>query len=76
MIQYNALVVNYENSLQLRLYDFPIVSERSSLNKTSFDVVENEIDNSFSSFDDKFHFEGHSAYVSLNRSKNIIFRTI
>lgn len=73
MIQYNALVVNYENSLQLRLYDFPIVSDKSPLKKDSFEVVENEIDSSISSYDDKYHFEGHSAYVSLNRSKNNIF---
>lgn len=73
MIQYNALVVNYENSLQLRLYDFPIVSNKSPLKKDSFEVVENEIDESFSSVDDKYHFDGHSAYVSLNRSKNNIF---
>lgn len=70
MIQYNALVVNYENSLQLRLYDFPITSEREN---SDFENTENEIDKAFSNFDDKYHFEGHSAYVSVNRSKNMIF---
>ena len=39
----------------------------------SFEKTENEIDTAFSVVDEKYHFEGHSAYVSLNRSKNKIF---
>lgn len=84
---YNTLFVKYENSYQLRLYNFPVKSmvdneldkydvfgfESSGNKDNKFDVVENEVDKSFSAFDEKYHFEGRSAYVSVNRSKNKIF---
>lgn len=72
---YNTLLVKYQNSWQLRSYQFPIRSdEKESLPvKDQFEIVEDEIDNAFSQNDDKYHFEGHSAYVSVNRSKNKIF---
>ena len=84
---YNTLFVKYENSYQLRVYNFPVKSqienELDSFDvfpvsdkldtKNSFEFVENEIDKSFSVFDEKYHFEGRSAYVSVNRSKNKIF---
>lgn len=73
---YNSLLIKYEKSYQLRLYEFDInTSDDVVENKKfiKFDEVENEIDNAFSKIDDKYHFEGHSAYVSLNRSKNKIF---
>lgn len=73
---YNSLLIKYEKSYQLRLYEFDInTSDDIIENKKfiSFDEVENEIDNAFAKTDDKYHFEGHSAYVSLNRSKNKIF---
>lgn len=73
---YNSLLIKYEKSYQLRLYEFDInTSDDVVENKKfiKFDEVENEIDNAFSKVDEKYHFEGHSAYVSLNRSKNKIF---
>lgn len=73
---YNSLLIKYEKSYQLRLYEFDInTSDDVIENKKfiKFDEVENEIDNAFSKVDEKYHFEGHSAYVSLNRSKNKIF---
>ena len=76
---YNTLLVKYENSWQLRSYQFPIRSEQKQEENSSFCIdtnfenVENEIDKAFSNNDDKYHFEGHSAYVSVNRSKNKIF---
>lgn len=72
---YNTLLVKYENSWQLRSYQFPIKSDsENELDKSDvFENVENEIDKSFSTFEDKYHFDGHSAYVSVNRSKNKIF---
>lgn len=73
---YNTLLVKYENSWQLRTYQFPIRSEEKSNEipyKDQFEQVENEIDKAFSQNDDKYHFEGRSAYVSVNRSKNKIF---
>lgn len=73
---YNSLLIKYEKSYQLRLYEFDInTSDDVIENKKfiSFDEVENEIDNAFAKTDEKYHFEGHSAYVSLNRSKNKIF---
>lgn len=80
---YNTLLVKYENSWQLRSYQFPIKSDLDNEldkydvfennNSDSFDKVEKEIDLSFSEIDDNYHFEGHSAYVSVNRSKNKIF---
>ena len=76
---YNTLLVKYQNSWQLRSYQFPIRSEQiqeensSFCIDTNFENVENEIDKAFSKNDDKYHFEGHSAYVSVNRSKNKIF---
>ena len=69
---YNTLLVKYANSWQLRSYQFPIRSEQEK-EKESFDSVENEIDKAFSETDDLYHFEGRSAYVSVNRSKNKIF---
>ena len=69
---YNTLLVKYENSWQLRSYQFPIRSDQEK-EKDSFESVENEIDKAFSETDDIYHFEGRSAYVSVNRSKNKIF---
>ena len=73
---YNTLLVKYQNSWQLRTYQFPIRSEEKEKEiplKDQFEQVENEIDRAFSQNDDKYHFEGRSAYVSVNRSKNKIF---
>ena len=74
---YNTLLVKYQNSWQLRTYQFPIRSEQVQEDKfvsdNDFENVENEIDNAFSQNDEKYHFEGHSAYVSVNRSKNKIY---
>lgn len=77
---YNTLLVKYQNSWQLRSYQFPIKTELIESNKTdsfenvgTFDETEKEIDKAFSSFDSEYHFEGRSAYVSVNRSKNKIF---
>lgn len=76
---YNTLLVKYQNSWQLRSYQFPIRSEQKQEENSSFcsdpdfENVENEIDQAFSKNDDKYHFEGHSAYVSVNRSKNKIY---
>lgn len=84
---YNRLLFKYKNSFQLRLYEFNIKSsleneldkydvlEDNKKNKkdNSFDSVENEIDQAFSQFDDKYNINGRSAYVSINRSKNKIF---
>ena len=84
-MSYNSLFVNYENSFQLRTYQFTVKSDfqneldkydvftEKEKNDNSFDVVENEIDSAFAQFDDKYHFDDHSAYVSINRSKNKIF---
>lgn len=75
---YNTLLVKYENSWQLRSYQFPIKSDsEKELDKSfavgDFENTENEIDNTFNDIGDKYHFEGHSAYVSVNRSKNKIY---
>ena len=80
---YNTLLVKYENSWQLRSYQFPIKSDLDNeldkydvfeSNKSdSFEKTEKEIDLAFTEVDTKYHFEGHSAYVSVNRSKNKIF---
>ena len=78
---YNTLLVKYKNSWQLRSYQFPIKSDVSNeLDKSdlfevkdNFEKTENEIDQAFSEVDSEYHFEGHSAYVSVNRSKNKIF---
>ena len=71
---YNTLLVKYENSWQLRSYQFPIRSQDKELPfKDEFTHTEDEIDNAFSEYDEKYHFEGHSAYVSVNRSKNKIY---
>ena len=75
---YNSLLIKYEKSYQLRLYEFDInTSDDVIENKKfiSFDEIENEIDNAFAKTDDKYHLDGHSAYVSVNRSKNKIFHT-
>ena len=68
---YNTLLVKYKNSWQLRTYDFPVKCEDEKNSK--FEKVENEIDKAFSVLDSEYHFEGRSAYVSINRSKNKIF---
>lgn len=78
---YNTLLVKYKNSWQLRSYQFPIKSDvANELDKydvfevkDSFEKTENEIDKAFGEVDSDYHFEGHSAYVSVNRSKNKIF---
>lgn len=86
-MNYNTVLVKYENSYQLRTYQFTIKSDsdneadcydvfgenNDSRNNSNFESVENEIDLAFSEVDSKYHFEGHSAYVSVNRSKNKIF---
>ena len=78
-MNYNTLLVKYKNSWQLRSYQFTIKSEshnladREEVGSNNFDNIENEIDKAFSDIDEKYHFEGHSAYVSVNRSKNKIF---
>lgn len=69
---YNVVLFKYENSYQLRSYQFGI-HEKNKSEKTTFDDLEDEIDNEFSKVDDKYHLDGHSAYVSVNRSKNKIF---
>lgn len=74
---YNVVLFKYKNSLQLRIYQFPI-SELKREEKESFadsyDVAEKEIDNSFiPDPDNKYVFEGRSHYVSVNHSKNKIF---
>lgn len=80
---YNTLLVKYKNSWQLRTYEFNIKSDLDNeLDKTDvftdksgsdFESTEDEIDLAFATVDEKYHFEGHSAYVSVNRSKNKIF---
>lgn len=69
---YNTLLVKYQNSWQLRTYQFPIKADIDKDNPT-FEKVENEIDKAFCKIDSDLHFEGRSAYVSVNRSKNKIF---
>lgn len=71
-MNYNTLLVKYKNSWQLRTYEFTIQTD-SKEKESKFETVENEIDNAFAKIDDKYHFEGRSAYVSVNRSKNKIF---
>lgn len=68
---YNVLLYKYQNSYQLRVYQFGV--QEGKKNKNDFDSVEDEIDEAFSQFDDKYHLQGRSAYVSVNRSKNKIF---
>lgn len=80
---YNNLLVKYKNSWQLRHYQFNIKSDIDneldsydvfeSKKSDDFEKTENEIDKAFSELDPTYHFEGHSAYVSVNRSKNKIF---
>lgn len=78
---YNTVLVKYENSWQLRSYQFPVKSDKSNEldkydvfeNKGDFESTEKEIDSAFAVSDSNYHFEGHSAYVSVNRSKNKIF---
>lgn len=80
-MNYNTLLVKYKNSWQLRTYQFTIKSDvdnvldREDVFSVSdkFDSVEKEIDNAFANTDYIYHFDGHSAYVSVNRSKNKIF---
>lgn len=86
-MNYNTLLVKYKNSWQLRSYQFTIKSDSAneadsydvfsqdtnSRDNINFDSVEDEIDSAFSEVDSQYHFEGRSAYVSVNRSKNKIF---
>ena len=80
-MNYNTLLVKYKNSWQLRSYQFTIKSDSDNeadrydvaAEKDSFEKTENEIDKAFAEVDEQYHFEGHSAYVSVNRSKNKIF---
>lgn len=82
-MSYNTLLVKYANSWQLRSYQFTVKSDvDNDLDKydiyetsgaTEFEKTENEIDLAFEKIDNKYHFDGHSAYVSVNRSKNKIF---
>ena len=79
---YNNLLVKYKNSWQLRHYQFNIKSDSDneldsydvlgSKKSEDFEKTENEIDNAFKQFND-LSPEGHSSYVSVNRSKNKIF---
>ena len=69
---YNVILYKYQNSYQLRSYQFGI-KENQKKDKLTFDDVEDEIDSAFSLVDEKYHLEGRSAYVSINRSKNKIF---
>ena len=80
---YNNLLVKYKNSWQLRHYQFNIKSDSDneldaydvfgSKKSTDFEKTENEIDNAFIQNTYSESFEAHSAYVSVNRSKNKIF---
>ena len=70
---YNVLLYKYQNSYQIRSYQFGIRENQNRSDESEFDHVEDEIDKAFSEVDDKYHFEGKSAYVSVNRSKNKIF---
>lgn len=77
---YNTLLVKYKNSWQLRTYQFPIRSESKEDEKylgfsisENFESTENEINKAFEKVDEKYNFDGHSCYVSVNRSKNKIF---
>lgn len=86
-MNYNTVLVKYENSYQLRTYQFTIKSDSGNeadfydifsednnfRNNINFESFEDEVDSAFSEIDSKYHFEGHSAYVSVNRSKNKIF---
>lgn len=83
-MNYNTLLVKYKNSWQLRTYQFTIKSDidneldsfdvfPGSKKSKDFEKTENEIDKAFSNFDEKYHLEGRSAYVSVNRSKNKIY---
>ena len=79
-MNYNTLLVKYKNSWQLRSYQFTIKSDIDNdldlydvSGHDTFEKTENEIDKAFADVDEKYHFEGHSAYVSVNRSKNKIF---
>lgn len=77
---YNCQLFKYQNSWQLRIYDFPIV-ENEKLDKNSqiftndqFDLAEHETDLSFlHDPDNKYCFDGRSQYISLNHSINKIF---
>ena len=68
---YNVILYKYHNSYQIRSYQFGIQENKKG--KTDFDSTEDEIDKAFSQVDEKYHLDGRSAYVSINRSKNKIF---
>ena len=70
---YNVLLYKYQNSYQIRSYQFGIRENQKRPEESDFDHVEDEIDESMAQVDDKYHLDGHSAYVSVNRSKNKIF---
>ena len=86
-MNYNCVLVKYKNSWQIRRYQFVVKSDidneldafdvfpsSDSVKKSKdFEKTENEIDNAFALTDSKYHFEGRSAYVSVNRSKNKIY---
>lgn len=74
---YNVVLFKYENSYQLRVYQFPISELKKDEKKNfkdSYDLTEKEIDESFIiDPDNKYIFENRSHYVSVNHSKNKIF---
>ena len=70
---YNVLLYKYQNSYQIRSYQFGIREDQKKEKESDFDHIEDEIDKAFSEVDDKYHFDGRSAYVSVNRSKNKIY---
>lgn len=74
---YNVVLYKYQNSFQLRIYQFPISELQKEEKKSladNYDVVEKEIDNSFIiDPDNPYVFDNRSHYVSVNHSKNKIF---
>lgn len=70
---YNVLLFKYQNSYQIRSYQFGIRENQKRPDESEFDHVEDEIDQAMAAVDDKYHLDGKSAYVSVNRSKNKIF---
>lgn len=68
---YNVILYKYQNSYQIRSYQFGIKEGKKKNN--SFDSTEDEIDQAFKQIDEKYHFDGKSSYVSVNRSKNKIY---
>ena len=68
---YNVILYKYQNSYQIRSYQ--VWNKRRQKENNSFDSTEDEIDQGISQIDEKYHFDGKSSYVSVNRSKNKIY---